>query len=145
MEQIVHPSARQPAVVRRKTILFPNSDEAVRPARLGLDLRDWPGRQLLRHPLAEADEGHPDLQTNRQPTSRTVPAGPPKDREHGPLSRNRSRRRTRYRRASGRLKYLGRADTLCPPPNGMFGPCSAVGASHARVPLECREADVKFF
>jgi len=97
MEQIVHPSARQPAVVRRKTILFPNSDEAVRPARLGLDLRDWPGRQLLRHPLAEADEGHPHLPPNRQPKGRPAPAGPPKDREHGSLPRNRGGRRPRYR------------------------------------------------
>lgn len=47
----------------------------VRPARLGLDLRDWPGRQLLRHPLAEADEGHPPLAANRQPEGRPAPAG----------------------------------------------------------------------
>lgn len=53
--------------------------------------RDWPGRQLLRHPLAEADEGHSHLQANRQPASRAALARPSENREHCALSRNRGR------------------------------------------------------
>ena len=66
-------------------------DKAVRAARLRLDLWDRPRRQLLWHPLAEADQGYPHLQANRQSPGGAALAGPPEDREHGPLSRYRGR------------------------------------------------------
>jgi integrase len=54
-------------------------------------------------------------------------------RKHGPLSRDQGRRRLGYRRAGGRLNYLGRADMLCPRPKGGFRPRAVIlAASKAR-------------
>jgi hypothetical protein len=87
-------------------------DQTVRAARRRLDRWDWLGRQLLRYSLAETKAPLIYRRTETfEPCSSCWATG--RSRALSVTSGLR-RRRTCYRRAGGCLKYLSRADTLCP-------------------------------
>ena len=86
----------------------------IRAPTRNLDSKRWIGPENFRHPLPASDKSCLDLSPDRQPPSGAVAAWSHQDREHGALSRDRGW--TTPWRSPNRwiLKYLGRADMLCP-------------------------------